>query len=400
LNHEDRFVRYAARLAIEFQGVDQWQARALAETGPQALLESSLALARCGNPADRNLPKQIVTALDRCDWSQLSSSQRLALLRTYGLILIRLAPADKATQAMLIDRLDGHFPADDASLNRELSRLLCFLNAPAIVDRTLSLLEVAPTQEEQIHYVYALRSAIANAPLAQQKRYFRWFQQVGALRGGHSLKGFLENIKKEAAEQLREEHRSQLAEVLIATDHTDKRTPELAGRPVVKEYSVGDVLQLVQPGLRGRNFAQGRRLFATAQCFKCHRVGDEGGSTGPDLTAVGHRFGHRDLVEAIVEPSKVISDRYRAVMFLLEDGRIVTGRVANLNADKIMVVTNMLAPGDATSIDREQVESFTPVATSEMPAGLLNTFTPDEILDLMAYLLSGGDRAHTAFGTP
>ncbi|MCH2115960.1 MAG: DUF1080 domain-containing protein, partial [Pirellulales bacterium] len=242
LNHEDRFVRYAARLAIEFQGVDQWQARALAETEPQALLESSLALARCGNPADRNLPQQMVTALDRCDWSQLSPSQRLALLRTYGLILIRLAPADEAIHAMLIDRLDGHFPADDASLNRELSRLLCFLNAPAIVDRTLSLLEVAPTQEEQIHNVYALRSVIANAPLAQQERYFRWFQQAHTWRGGHSLKGFLENIKKEAVDGLTKEQREQLGDALTFPENTAEGQDGLAGRDLVREYSVADVV--------------------------------------------------------------------------------------------------------------------------------------------------------------
>ncbi|MCH2183711.1 MAG: c-type cytochrome, partial [Mariniblastus sp.] len=391
---------YAARLAIEFQGVDQWQARALAETEPQALLESSLALARCGNPADRNLPQQMVTALDRCDWSQLSPSQRLALLRAYGLILIRLAPADESIHAMLIDRIDGHFPADDASLNRELSRLLCFLNAPAIVDRTLSLLEVAPTQEEQIHNVYALRSVIADSPLAQQERYFRWFQQAHTWRGGHSLKGFLENIKKEAVDGLTDEQREQLGDALTFPENTAEGQDGLAGRDLVREYSVADVVGMLQAGMRGRSHTAGRRLFSSAQCFKCHRVGDEGGATGPDLTAVGHRFGHRDLVEAIVEPSKVISDRYRATMFVLEDGRVVTGRVANLNNDQIMVVTNMLAPGDLTSIDREEIESFAPVPTSEMPAGLLNTFTQDEILDLMAYLLSGGDRAHTAFGTP
>ena len=397
LNHPDRFVRYAARIAIESQPVDQWQQRALAETRPRALIETMVALARHGNPADGELPRQMVAALDRFGWSDLSQPQQLALMRAYGLILIRLAPDDEVTQAALTGRLDRHFPAADINLNRELSRLLSFLGAPAVVDRTLSLLAAAPTQEGQIHYIYVLRSVIAGASLAQQRQYFRWFQQAHDLRGGHSLEGFLQNMKKEAAEKLSEERRQQLADVLKATDESNKGVDELAGRPVVKKYTVPDVLQPLQPGLRGRNFAQARRLFATAQCFKCHRVGDEGGATGPDLTAVGRRFSHRDLVEAIIEPNKVISDRYRATTFVLEDGRVVSGRVANLSADQIMVVKNMLAPGDLTSIDRHEIESFAPVATSEMPAGLLNTFTQDEILDLMAYLISGGDRDHEAF---
>jgi putative heme-binding domain-containing protein len=93
-----------------------------------------------------------------------------------------------------------------------------------------------------------------------------------------------------------------------------------------------------------------------------------------------------------VLPSKVISDQYGAVSFLTTDGQVVTGRVANLNGDQIMVVTNMLDPGNMASVDRRKIEETKPSPVSMMPQGLLNTLDREEILDLVAYLLSKGDR--------
>ena len=80
-------------------------------------------------------------------------------------------------------------------------------------------------------------------------------------------------------------------------------------------------------------------------CAACHRFGSEGGGVGPDLTAVAGRFGVRDLLEAIVEPSKVISDQYAAVSIAKKDGQVVTGRVGNLFGDSLSVIEDMFDPG-------------------------------------------------------
>ena len=78
---------------------------------------------------------------------------------------------------------------------------------------------------------------------------------------------------------------------------------------------------------------------------------------------------------------------------------VVVGRVGNLNGDNLMVIENMFAPGDFTQVKRSQVESIEPSKTSMMPEGLLNYFKEDEILDLMAYLLSRGDRNARVFSS-
>src|SRR5262249_32788718 len=139
---------------------------------------------------------------------------------------------------------------------------------------------------------------------------------------------------------------------------------------------------------------------AAAQCFSCHRFNNEGGGAGPDLSGAAGRFTPRDLLESIVEPSKVISDQYGAVMIALADGRVVTGRIMNLNGNAITVNTDMLDPNLQTNVDRRQIEEMKPSPVSMMPEGLLNTLNRDEVLDLMAYLLSRGDRNHVAFKKP
>lgn len=163
-------------------------------------------------------------------------------------------------------------------------------------------------------------------------------------------------------------------------------------RPLVKKYAMADIESKLASGLTGgRNFERGRTLFGQTTCFSCHRYGNEGGAQGPDLTGVAGRFSPRDLLESIIDPSKTVSDQYEAVVIETDDGKLVTGRIVNLNGDTMMVMTNMMDPNDLTGINRRKVESVTPAKNSMMPAGLIDTLKEDEILDLLAYLLSRGN---------
>ncbi|HAN98957.1 MAG TPA: hypothetical protein DCQ98_16675 [Planctomycetaceae bacterium] len=141
----------------------------------------------------------------------------------------------------------------------------------------------------------------------------------------------------------------------------------------------------------GRDLENGRRVFAVAQCFKCHRFKGEGGLVGPDLTASGRRFNQQNLLEALVEPSKVISDQYQPTLFSLLDGRQIAGRVINLNGNNYLVQQNMLDPGSLTPVNVDEIDEMVPSPVSMMPDGLLDTFTLDDIRDLVAYLKSGSD---------
>src|SRR5205823_12462458 len=128
-----------------------------------------------------------------------------------------------------------------------------------------------------------------------------------------------------------------------------------------------------------------------------HRFDNEGGSQAPDLTAVSARYSVRDLLEKVLDPDRAISDQYAATVFTLTDGRVVTGRIVNYFGDSMMVMTDMRDPKALVSVNARKVESQERSKVSMMPKGLLDTLKEDEVLDLVAYLLSRGDRGHKLF---
>jgi putative heme-binding domain-containing protein len=105
------------------------------------------------------------------------------------------------------------------------------------------------------------------------------------------------------------------------------------------------------------------------------------------------------LLESIIEPSKEISDQYGSMDFKMKNGSLVVGRIMNLKEDTLMVNINMLDPNAIQSLKRADIESINPSKVSMMPPGLVNMLKEDDILDLLAYLLSKGDAKHPFFRT-
>jgi putative heme-binding domain-containing protein len=411
LGHADRYIRFAARVAIEHQDPKGWQERALQETDPGRALGALLALVRATgqDPAHHprkskdpvpgeTLKRPILEALDRIDWAKLKDEQRLDLLRIYGILFSRTGKPDEPARKKLIARLDAVYPAATRDLNAELCQTLVYLEAPSVVDKTMRLLSSAPTQEEQLEYGRALRVLKTGWTLEQREAYFAWLRKATQFKGGSSLRGFLNIMLNDAIASLNEpEKTALLRSAMRSLMNTASTTASSKSRPIVKKWKLDELTPLVEKGLANRDFERGRKLFAEAQCFSCHRFANEGGATGPDLTQASGRFGVRDLLESILDPSKEISDQYVAVIIATKDGKTVTGRIVNYSEDSMMVMTNLLDPNGLAVINRKQVESIEKSKVSMMPEGLLDTFKEDEILDLMAYLLSRGDRKHKMF---
>ncbi len=403
LSHPDRFVRYAARVALEFQPADSWRDKALAETNPQAMLEALLALVRvsAADPAHRDpaalptdpaLQGKVLNALGRLQWDALTETQRLDAVRLLQVLFVRTGKPDPETAAKVVAKLDPHYPAKSPELNSELCPLLVYLGAPDVAAKTMGLIARATTQEEQLDYAKSLRLLRTGWTPELRKAYFTWLNRAFGFKGGASFRGFVNILKRDSVATLSESEKADLKPLLNAPAPSSTVS---AGPPRahVKDWTLEELVPLVESGAKSRrDFDRGRSLFGAAQCTACHRFGNEGGAAGPDLTGVAGRFNTRDLLESIVLPSKVISDQYGAVMFVTTDGQVVTGRVANLNGDDIMVVTNMLDPGHMDHVDRRKLEETKPSPVSMMPQGLLNTLDREEILDLVAYLLSKGDR--------
>ncbi|MFV0442168.1 MAG: c-type cytochrome [Planctomycetaceae bacterium] len=394
LSHEDRTIRFAARVALEHQPVVKWRTRATSEEQPSASVQAIIALARHGNASNHT---DAIHALNRIDWSSLSADQQLDLIRAYDLIFIRLGRGSEASRTAVLTKLDGAFPARDRRINRELASLLVYLDAPQIAERVLAQLRSSGSQEDQIQFAYVLKDLKSSWTPELRDSYFRWFNEAAMHRGGMSFEGFLKNIREDALALVPEAEKVRLKPILETKIEPIDPLAELNARPLVKKYTVDDLVPVVDAKLHDRDFDKGRQMFSTAACFKCHRVRGEGGSIGPDLTGVGGRFNHRNLLESMIEPSKVISDQYAQTQFVMDDGNIVTGRVINLAGNSLRVLTNMFDPSSLAQVDRSKVELMQTANTSMMPEGLLERLTEDEILDLVAYLKSGGDRSHEAF---
>jgi len=290
------------------------------------------------------------------------------------------------------------FPAPSRELNAELCQMLVYLETPSAATKLMAALRGAPTQEEQLEYARALRVLKTGSTTPLREEYFRWFLKAANFKGGASLAGFMRDMKNDAIGNLSEEEKTALKTILEAKPERKSPQELLAGRRIVKEWTVDELVPIVDRGLKGgRNFERGRNLFGAVGCASCHRFDNDGASVGPDLTSVSGRFSVRDLLESIVEPSKAISDQYGAIVIRKKNGDAVTGRVGNLSGEDLMVIENMFAPNDFTNVKRQDIESIEPSKVSMMPEGLMNSLKQDEIQDLLAFLLSRGDRSSRAF---
>jgi hypothetical protein len=159
LADQDRALRYAARIALEWQDVSQWRERALKEKDPRKAIAALVALARMSGKdkvhhkdtdptPDPRLRAEMLAALDKISWPKLAQSDRIDLLRAYSLALIRLDRPDETQRQRLIAKFDALFPSNKMELDALLGRLLIYLEAPSAATKVVAALLTAPTREE------------------------------------------------------------------------------------------------------------------------------------------------------------------------------------------------------------------------------------------------------------
>ncbi len=389
LGDPDRLIRYAARTALEHQPLGSWADRAFQETDSQRTLELMTAVARMG---DKEQQAAVVASLSRLAWNSLSTNQRVHLIRDYGLVLCRMGQPTEQTRAT-IQTLAKYFPTREEMLDRELSKLLIAVDCAEATEPIVNLLLSPSAQEPQIAYAMMLSDAKTGWNQSLREKYFEWFLESAKSKGGNSFGGYIDNVRKQAIESLSDAERLALASVLEKKAEVVDPYADLKARPVVKQWTMHDLLPKDDKVFANRDLENGKKMFALASCYRCHRMEGQGGIVGPDLTPAGHRFNTKDLIETIIDPSKEISDQYEATIFQMEDGRMITGRVANLNGENYMVQEDMIDPGRFTNIKVAEIEAMKPSKVSMMPVGLLDTLTKDDILDLLAYLKVVGQRA-------
>jgi putative heme-binding domain-containing protein len=164
------------------------------------------------------------------------------------------------------------------------------------------------------------------------------------------------------------------------------------------EWKFDELALLAEKLEGGRSFANGKQMFTVANCVACHKFGGVGQEFGPDLTKIDPKQQKPvEILHDILEPSFRINEKYQSYVLELKSGKSVTGIILEEKDGVVKLIENPLAKAEPLLIKVSDIDERRKSPTSMMPKGLLDKLTRDEILDLVAYVHSGGDPKHKLF---
>ncbi|MBI1248381.1 c-type cytochrome [bacterium] len=146
--------------------------------------------------------------------------------------------------------------------------------------------------------------------------------------------------------------------------------------------------RLGEETLAKADMGQGRVVFS-GLCAKCHRMYGEGATIGPDLTG-SNRANLDYLLQNIIDPSAVVPADYRMTVLQMEDGRVLSGIVAE-QTDRTLTLQTATdrVTVEKAAIEAQKKTSLSPMpdlqlgAAPNQPGGLL---TDEQFIDLIKYL--------------
>jgi len=397
LGDDDPWIRFAARVALESRVALGWRERALRESDPKIALSALLSLARTSPDA------KAVQRIGEWLKSPLTPDQRLIALRALQLSVIRCGQsldADAinsvpAATASLLPILEHLAPASSYAENVLLCELLTHLRsskAPAI---GLSLLQKTKVQQERLFYLFVLRDAEQGWSPDLRSAYLDGLKTAETFTGAHDMPRFLNFIRADFLTTLTADERKTLEpriQTLGRLGAESRNAPRQLGRGrFVKHWSSEELETALKQSRTPRDPQRGREMFTQAGCVLCHRRGDLGAPVGPDLDHVAGRLGARDLLISIVNPSRVVDEKYRVAVAEMEDGRVIAGQIVGGGPQHLAIAPSPLEPSRVERVNRSEVVRLASSPSSIMPEGLLDGLTQDEALDLLTFLGIGGD---------
>jgi putative heme-binding domain-containing protein len=555
LSSDDRFEAWAARRVLERMKLDDWKDELLASDNHRLYIQGSLALISAY--PSREHAEQILKRMETVMEKFVSDKDFIDMLRVAQIAIARgeLQPDELAG---LRKRLAEEFPAGDPLMNRELIRLLVYLQESTITDRYLAYLKSDVGDVDKLHVALHLRFLEKGWTSADRMELLKFYEEAQKRKGGGSYARYLINATRDFTKQLNQEEvamvlekgslwpnaalgalylipEKPVEEMLQQLKDLDQRLSEMEGDSIqrlqvgitavltrsgdeesfkylrkvwdeiperraavsvglaqspaeenwsyvvrslpylepaaarevcMKLMAVEQAPEEAEPyrtvillGLRalekdkpadaaiallqfwtseepakdeseqkqlaawqawfaknypneppatlptaaenakftydmlltylgGEDMAKasaerGQVAFAKAQCAKCHKLGDSGESMGPDLTTLSRRFTRKEILEAVVYPSHIISSQYASKTVRTADGRTLSGIVAAGAAGETVVLQST---GEKTTIKTADIEETKPSNVSAMPTGLLDTLSLEEIGDLFVYL--------------
>jgi putative heme-binding domain-containing protein len=137
----------------------------------------------------------------------------------------------------------------------------------------------------------------------------------------------------------------------------------------------------------GGDKALGKPIFEKV-CANCHKFGAAGKEIGPELSTIAATRKRPEILESMFFPSKIIADQYKPDLIQTKDGDVVSGLVIKENARAVTLVTSD-HPEKPIEVLKSQIQARKKSSVSAMPEGLLDTYSNEQVLGLVAFLLAG-----------
>lgn len=186
-------------------------------------------------------------------------------------------------------------------------------------------------------------------------------------------------------------------ESYLAANPLPVSDPLLKDRRPRTEWKFEELADAVTTMKQGRNYANGKQLFQTASCSSCHQLEKVGNNYGPDLTQLDKTWGGKEILKDMLAPSERINEKFQSYVFTTDKGKIITGLILEEKDDQVKIIENPLSKAEPVVLRKSEIESKDKSPTSLMPKGLLDKLSKEEILDLVAYVLSKGNSESELF---
>ncbi len=334
---------------------------------------------------------------------------------------------DVALRTSIKDKLLPFYLKESALINKQLCALLSYLDVSEILEPTIykmendtitsnlksmylsadvskrsdqygkdveNMLKNMPNQQN-ISYAKSLSVIKTGWTKALKERYFKWYNSALKKSGGKQYANFIKAIQRNALDHVSGEEKAYFESLASESMNQQADLMKDLIMPVGpgKNYTVFDVEKAFEANKQTVNFKNGENFFRTSLCISCHSIKGVGGNSGPELTQISTRFSIKDIAEAIVNPSKAVSDRYRNTIYHLKNGNSISGRLINETENELEISVNAFSPDITSKINKKEVLKTEIASQSAMPAGLINSLNEKELSDLMAFLLSGGNKS-------
>ncbi len=318
-----------------------------------------------------------------------------AIASLYGRLDARRSDGVPELRSIIIEKLGGSQSRAAAAALRELYKA-----NPAERDSIARALAVHAAEESLPMLVSALESRDSNTTslilrgLGQLKSVPKGPEALGGLirlarRSGASLTGTLNQLASRWTGVRAPASSPDFERTLAAWEAVYNRLypkgPSIARRDIAGDnsYSLPQLVENVLQSkvMKSASSERGRQVIERAKCLDCHKFGAVGQGVGPDLTTVRSRFRPIEILESVVEPSKVISDQYKAAMIATVDGKVYNGMPVAGDGPAVVL---LLSDGTKVTIPKSEIDGKKESNVSVMPEGLVNSLSYQEIADLLA----------------